>query len=133
MPEAHRDTNDSDALEKLFDEAGPLACARSAYRKRPEQLEMARKVAKTFEAKGVLLADAPTGTGKSLSYLSPAVLSGEKVFVSTATLALQHQLLTEDLPPPPESRLRTVRLPRGRGLHLRGDEGTSQLPLRPAP
>ena len=41
----------------------------------------------------------PTGTGKSLACLAPALLSGEKVVVSTATLALQHQLLAEDLPP----------------------------------
>ena len=62
-------------------------------------MDLAREVAATFRNKGVLLADAPTGTGKSLAYLAPAVLSGEKVVVSTATLALQHQLLSEDLPP----------------------------------
>lgn len=60
---------------------------------------------KTFRERGVLLADAPTGTGKSAAYLAPAILdaatssSGGRVVVSTATLALQAQLLSEDLPP----------------------------------
>lgn len=58
---------------------------------------------KTLEERGVLLADAPTGTGKSAAYLAPAILdaasNGGRVVVSTATLALQAQLLSEDLPP----------------------------------
>ncbi|MBA3795358.1 MAG: hypothetical protein H0X19_14660 [Rubrobacter sp.] len=55
---------------------------------------------KTLEWGGVLLADAPTGTGKSAAYLAPAILdvasNGGRVVVSTATLALQAQLLSED-------------------------------------
>ena len=58
---------------------------------------------KTLEGRGVLLADAPTGSGKSATYLAPTILgvasSGGRVVVSTATLALQAQLLLEDLPP----------------------------------
>lgn len=57
---------------------------------------------KTLEGRGVLLADAPSGSGKSATYLAPTILgvasSGGPV-VSTATLALQAQLLLEDLPP----------------------------------
>lgn len=87
------------ALGDLFAPGGPLASAKPGYRERPQQVDLAREVARTFGERGVLLADAPTGTGKSLSYLAPAVLSGEKVVVSTATLALQHQLLSEDIPP----------------------------------
>ena len=86
-------------LGGLFASGGPLASAKPGYRERPQQVDLARAVAHAFGDKGVLLADAPTGTGKSLSYLAPAVLSGEKVVVSTATLALQHQLLSEDIPP----------------------------------
>ena len=48
-----------------------------------------------------LLADAKTGTGKSLSYLLPAALSGSRMVISTATKALQHQLVGKDLPPAP--------------------------------
>jgi ATP-dependent DNA helicase DinG len=87
------------ALGDLFAPGGPLASAKPGYRERTQQVDLARAVARAFGEKGVLLADAPTGTGKSLSYLAPAVLSGEKVVVSTATLALQHQLLSEDIPP----------------------------------
>jgi ATP-dependent DNA helicase DinG len=66
-------------------------------------VDLAAAVEECFDSKSVLLCDAPTGTGKSLGYLAPAILRaaqrGEKVVVSTATLALQAQLLNEDLPP----------------------------------
>ncbi len=88
--------------EALFATDGPFAARKPEYRRRPEQVEMAHAVERTFREKGVLLADAPTGTGKSASYLAPAILralrAGEKVLVSTATLALQNQLLAEDVP-----------------------------------
>ena len=87
------------AVGDLFAPGGPLASAKPGYRERPQQVDLANEVASAFRSKSILLADAPTGTGKSLAYLAPAVLSGEKVVVSTATLALQHQLLSEDLPP----------------------------------
>jgi hypothetical protein len=46
------------------------------------------------------MADAKTGTGKSLAYLVPAALSGSQMVNSTATKALQHQLVGKDLPAP---------------------------------
>jgi ATP-dependent DNA helicase DinG len=95
---------DVSRLSALFAENGPLASRKSGYDYRPQQLGFARAVEKTFRERGVLLADAPTGTGKSAAYLAPAILdasssSGGRVVVSTATLALQAQLLSEDLPP----------------------------------
>lgn len=90
-------------LSNLFTDAGPLASRKSGYGYRPQQLGFARAVQKTLGERGVLLADAPTGTGKSAAYLAPAILdvaaSGGRVVVSTATLALQAQFLSEDLPP----------------------------------
>jgi ATP-dependent DNA helicase DinG len=90
-------------LSELFAEAGPLASRKSDYGFRPQQLGFAHAVQKTLREGGVLLADAPTGTGKSAAYLAPAILdaagAGARVVVSTATLALQAQLLSEDLPP----------------------------------
>ncbi|PLS76159.1 MAG: ATP-dependent helicase [Actinobacteria bacterium] len=65
---------------------------------RPGQVEMARAVAATLEDDGHLVVQAGTGTGKSLAYLVPAILSGRKVVVATATRALQDQLATKDLP-----------------------------------
>jgi ATP-dependent DNA helicase DinG len=90
-------------LPDLFADAGPLASRKSGYGYRPQQLGFARAVEKTLRERGVLLADAPTGTGKSAAYLAPAILDvasgGQRMVISTATLALQAQLLSEDLPP----------------------------------
>lgn len=85
-------------VEAVFAAGGPLSRLYEGYTRRPEQVRLAGEVAHALEAGDVLLADCPTGTGKSLGYLAPAVLSGKKVVVSTATIALQHQLLTKDLP-----------------------------------
>ncbi|MFN8148449.1 MAG: ATP-dependent DNA helicase [Candidatus Nanopelagicales bacterium] len=69
---------------------------------RPGQVEMAEAVAATLSGAGHLLVQAGTGTGKSLAYLVPAVLHAtspeKRVIVATATLALQHQLVSRDLP-----------------------------------
>ncbi|MFN2626711.1 MAG: ATP-dependent DNA helicase, partial [Mycobacteriales bacterium] len=65
---------------------------------RSGQTQMAEAVASALESRTHLLVQAGTGTGKSLAYLVPALLSGRPVVVSTATLALQAQLLDVDLP-----------------------------------
>jgi len=59
---------------------------------------MASAVAKVFERGGVLLAEAGTGTGKTLAYLVPAILSRERVLVSTGTKNLQEQIFFKDIP-----------------------------------
>src|SRR4051812_40643896 len=59
---------------------------------------MAEAVARAIEERRHLVVQAGTGTGKSLAYLVPAILSGNKVVVATATKALQDQLATKDLP-----------------------------------
>ena len=59
---------------------------------------MASAAAGTFEDGGVLLAEAGTGTGKTLAYLVPAILSGQRVLVSTGTKQLQDQIFDKDLP-----------------------------------
>jgi len=65
---------------------------------RPEQQEMCRAVGEALVTGTHLVVQAGTGTGKSLAYLVPAVLSGKKVVVATATKALQDQLAEKDLP-----------------------------------
>ncbi|WHP17529.1 ATP-dependent DNA helicase [Cellulomonas sp. ES6] len=69
---------------------------------REGQRRMAREVADAIEAGRHVMVQAGTGTGKSLGYLVPsvrhAVLADERVVVSTATLALQRQVMTRDLP-----------------------------------
>jgi ATP-dependent DNA helicase DinG len=67
-------------------------------RGRPGQQTMATAVAEAAETGEHLLVQAGTGTGKSLAYLVPALLVSGPVVVSTATLALQHQLIDHDLP-----------------------------------
>src|SRR5207249_8797710 len=68
------------------------------YRARPQQLAMAEAIAYAIETRGQLIAEAGTGTGKTLAYLVPALLSGGKVIISTGTKTLQDQLYQRDLP-----------------------------------
>jgi ATP-dependent DNA helicase DinG len=62
------------------------------------QIEMAEAVGTALRDQEHLLVQAGTGTGKSLAYLVPALLHGDRVVVATATLALQHQLVERDIP-----------------------------------
>lgn len=98
MTEAERRSR---GVEGLFAADGPLArdSGKPGYARRAQQVELSLAVADALRTKSILLADAPTGTGKSLAYLAPPTLDGEKFVVSTATIALQHQLLSEDIPP----------------------------------
>jgi ATP-dependent DNA helicase DinG len=59
---------------------------------------MARAVERAIADRGYLVAEAGTGTGKTLAYLVPAVLSGRRVIVSTATKTLQEQIWEKDIP-----------------------------------
>ena len=59
---------------------------------------MAEAVASVIEDGGMLLAEAGTGTGKTLAYLIPAILSRQRVLVSTGTKNLQEQIYFKDLP-----------------------------------
>ena len=66
--------------------------------RREGQREMAEAVADAIETHRHLFVQAGTGTGKTLAYLVPAIVSGHKTVVATATKALQDQLATKDLP-----------------------------------
>jgi ATP-dependent DNA helicase DinG len=86
------------SVEAAFAADGPLAGALPGFEPRPGQLEMAGAVSKVFASGGVLLAEAGTGTGKTLAYLIPAILSRQRVLVSTGTKNLQEQIFFKDLP-----------------------------------
>uniref|UniRef100_A0A832I3F2 ATP-dependent DNA helicase n=1 Tax=Eiseniibacteriota bacterium TaxID=2212470 RepID=A0A832I3F2_UNCEI len=92
----------ADRVEDLLGPAGPFARRWPHFEARPGQLALARDVALAMERGGVLLAEAPTGVGKSLAYLLPAVLlaAGEerRVGLATCTRSLQDQLFERDLP-----------------------------------
>ena len=65
---------------------------------RSQQLAMAQAVAHAIQQQRILVAEAGTGTGKTLAYLVPALLSGGKVIISTGTKTLQDQLFNRDIP-----------------------------------
>jgi ATP-dependent DNA helicase DinG len=81
-----------------FAAEGPLARALPDFEPRPGQVDMAGHVARVLEDGGVLLAEAATGTGKTLAYLVPAILSRQRVLVSTGTKNLQEQIFFKDIP-----------------------------------
>ncbi|MGH8454978.1 MAG: ATP-dependent DNA helicase [Nevskiales bacterium] len=83
---------------RLFGPDGPIAGQLDGFQPRAGQATMAASVAATIEDQGRLIVEAGTGTGKTLAYLVPALLSGRKILVSTGTKALQEQLFSKDLP-----------------------------------
>src|SRR6185295_8982453 len=88
----------SGIVEAVFAPGGALARAMPDFEPRAGQVEMASAVARVFEHGGILLAEAGTGTGKTLAYLVPAILSRERVLVSTGTKNLQEQIYFKDIP-----------------------------------
>ena len=85
-------------IDRIFGPLGLLAQKSNSYEYRPEQRNMAQALAKAFAQERFLIVEAGTGTGKTLAYLIPAVLSGKKVVVSTGTKTLQEQLFFSDIP-----------------------------------
>jgi ATP-dependent DNA helicase DinG len=98
IPPVSRTVSLADAVAAVFADKGPLARAVPAFEPRPGQRDMAGAVADVFVRGGVLVAEAGTGTGKTLAYLVPAILSGHRVLISTGTKNLQEQVWTKDLP-----------------------------------
>lgn len=82
----------------VFRPDGALARALPGFEPREGQAAMADRVARVFAEGGVLLAEAGTGTGKTLAYLVPAILSRQRVLVSTGTKNLQEQIFFKDIP-----------------------------------
>ncbi|HEY9230581.1 MAG TPA: ATP-dependent DNA helicase, partial [Blastocatellia bacterium] len=85
-------------MEEVFGPDGLIARHHPQYEYRPGQVEMAEMVHATLTGGGVALIEAGTGTGKTLAYLIPALASGQRVIVVTATKALQEQLYKKDIP-----------------------------------
>jgi len=77
---------------------GSMSRCIDGFQPRTQQQEMAEAVEKTIADYGTLICEAGTGTGKTFAYLVPALLSGQKVVVSTGTKNLQDQLFQKDLP-----------------------------------
>jgi ATP-dependent DNA helicase DinG len=92
------DANLGTDISLIFSDSGPLATALTGFEPRDGQRQMAAAVASAIERGGTLLAEAGTGTGKTLAYLIPAILSRQRVLVSTGTKNLQEQIFFKDLP-----------------------------------
>lgn len=116
--------HNADSIEALLD----AAVKELGGTTRPNQVKMSRSVASAFARERHLAVQAGTGTGKSLAYLVPAIVqameSDESVIVSTATIALQRQLVERDLPrlvsslEPHLSRTPTFAILKGRSNYL---------------
>jgi len=86
------------APRTFADAESVLAASLPGYTPRPHQQALAAAIEQSVEREGILLAEAGTGTGKSLAALVAAILSGKRTVVATATKALQNQYTDKDLP-----------------------------------
>lgn len=86
------------SARRFFSRHGALSRWHPNYEYRPGQLEMAEAVEAALADGKHLIVEAGTGTGKTLAYLVPAILSGRRIVVSTATKNLQEQLFFKDVP-----------------------------------
>ena len=84
--------------KKFFSRHGVLSKWHPKYEHRLGQLQMAEAVESALADKKHLIVEAGTGTGKTLAYLIPAILSGKRVVISTGTKNLQEQLFYKDIP-----------------------------------
>jgi ATP-dependent DNA helicase DinG len=93
---------DLDAIDADLGPTGPLAVRHPRYEDRPAQRALSRMIGGLYNTGGVGVAEAGTGTGKSVAYLLPAIRwalqNGERTVVSTNTINLQEQLVDKDLP-----------------------------------
>ena len=85
-------------VRQFFGRKGLLSEWHPNYEFRAGQLEMAEAVEAALSRKKHLIVEAGTGTGKTLAYLVPAILSGKRVVISTGTKNLQEQLFFKDIP-----------------------------------
>ena len=85
------------AIEKTFAEDGPLCQHIEGFKRRDSQVEFAQAVANAIVERETAVVEAGTGTGKTFAYLIPAILSGSKTIVSTASKTLQDQLFNKDV------------------------------------
>jgi ATP-dependent DNA helicase DinG len=97
-------------MHASFGPGGALARALPGFEPRAEQAALADAVERALSSGEHLVAEAGTGTGKSLAYLIPALESGRRVVVATATKALQEQLLAKDVPTAARALGREVRV-----------------------
>ena len=87
-----------ESITNVLGHDGPIAAHLSGFAPRVEQQHLAEAIFSTFEDTAQLVGEAGTGTGKTFAYLVPAILSGQRIIISTGTRHLQDQLYYSDLP-----------------------------------
>jgi ATP-dependent DNA helicase DinG len=104
----------------ILDADGPFSETLESFAPRETQIRMAEAVEDTLSCDGSLVVEAGTGIGKTLAYLVPAMLCGERVIISTGTKTLQDQLFFRDLPMVMETLGASLKatLLKGRGNYL---------------
>ncbi len=85
-------------VNNAFSENGEISKVVAPYFPRVGQVQMALAISEAIENNDVLVVEAGTGIGKTFAYLTPALLSGNRILISTATKNLQDQLFHQDLP-----------------------------------
>ena len=89
-------------IEDIFAPGGLLEEKTASWEERPDQLQMAKDVARCYNESGIAVIEAGTGIGKSYAYLASAILAGrddkQRTVVATSNTALQRQLVDKDLP-----------------------------------
>jgi ATP-dependent DNA helicase DinG len=103
------------ALKDLLGSDGLLASQLHGFAARPAQLEMATSVLHAMETGEHLAIEAGAGTGKTISYLIPALIAGRRIIIATATRTLQDQLYHRDLPVVCRAMGRPVRIAQLKG------------------
>ena len=98
MPTDTRTAARPASARQFFSRGGTLSKWHPNYEFRAGQAEMAEAVESAITDKRHLIVEAGTGTGKTLAYLVPALLSGQRIVVSTGTKNLQEQLFFKDIP-----------------------------------
>ena len=93
---------DSSTMKELFESSDGMTKVIEDYEYRPQQLEMMESISNAFNHESIAVIEAPTGVGKTLAYLVPAVHwaveNKSRVVISTRTINLQEQILLKDIP-----------------------------------
>jgi len=88
----------SNPIEDILGEKGSLSRSFQGFEFRPAQVQMALLISEALRNRGQVIIEAGTGTGKTIGYLVPIIMSGKKTVISTGTINLQEQIFFKDIP-----------------------------------
>jgi len=88
----------SNPIEDILGEKGSLSRSFQGFEFRPAQVQMALLISEALRNRGQVIIEAGTGTGKTMGYLVPIIMSGKKTVISTGTINLQEQIFFKDIP-----------------------------------